>query len=144
MNTQMVIRDMNPKDLDQVFEIEKSSFSSPWKKESFHHELFHNMYAHYLVLEVEEQVVGYCGIWIVMDRCPDHQHCRFTCISGPPFRRSSFESRDEALPDEKGGSAFFRGKGIESYCTKLIQKATALSREEFVKIIIPIMGKMHY
>ncbi|MFC1286797.1 ribosomal protein S18-alanine N-acetyltransferase [Bacillus paralicheniformis] len=67
MNTQMVIRDMNRKDLDQVFEIEKSSFSSPWKKESFHHELFHNMYAHYLVLEVEEQVVGYCGIWIVMD-----------------------------------------------------------------------------
>lgn len=63
----MVIRDMNRKDLDQVFEIEKSSFSSPWKKESFHHELFHNMYAHYLVLEVEEQVVGYCGIWIVMD-----------------------------------------------------------------------------
>ncbi len=26
MNTQMVIRDMNPKDLDQVFEIEKALF----------------------------------------------------------------------------------------------------------------------
>ncbi|MCY7913689.1 ribosomal protein S18-alanine N-acetyltransferase [Bacillus haynesii] len=85
MNTQMVIRDMNPKDLDQVFKIEKSSFSSPWKKESFHHELFHNMYAHYLVLEVDEQVVGYCGIWIVMD------DAQITNIAvSPAYRGRSF------------------------------------------------------
>lgn len=67
MNTQMVIRDMKSNDVDQVYEIEKRSFSSPWKKESFYHELHHNMYAHYLVLEVEEQIIGYCGIWIVLD-----------------------------------------------------------------------------
>ncbi len=100
----------------------KKLFFFSVEKESFHHELFHNMYAHYLVLEVEEQVVGYCGIWIVMD------DAQITNIAVSPAYRgrrlgSSFESRDEALPDEKGGSAFFRGKGIESYCTKLIQKA---------------------
>lgn len=67
MNTQMVIRDMSPKDVDQVYEIEKLSFSSPWKKESFYQELHHNIYAHYLVLEVDENIIGYCGIWIVLD-----------------------------------------------------------------------------
>lgn len=119
----MVIRDMNPKDLDQVFEIEKSSFSSPWKKESFHHELFHNMYAHYLVLEVEEQVVGYCGIWIVMDDAQITNIAVSPAYRGRRFGEALLKAGDEALPDEKGGSAFFRGEGIESYCTELIQKA---------------------
>ncbi|MDA7028589.1 ribosomal protein S18-alanine N-acetyltransferase [Bacillus sp. CLL-7-23] len=63
----MIIRDMSTKDLDQVIEIEQHSFPTPWKKESFYHELHHNIYAHYLVIEIEEQVIGYCGIWIVMD-----------------------------------------------------------------------------
>lgn len=67
MDTQVMIRYMEVKDIDEVYHIEKSSFSTPWKKESFFHELYHNQYAHYLVLEKDNRIIGYCGIWIIID-----------------------------------------------------------------------------
>lgn len=67
MKTKAAVRNMRLDDIDHVYEIETSSFTSPWTKDSFYHELLENPYAHYLVIEKDGHVAGYCGIWIVMD-----------------------------------------------------------------------------
>ncbi|ASS70065.1 ribosomal protein S18-alanine N-acetyltransferase [Bacillus atrophaeus] len=67
MKTKSAIRKMQLDDIDEVYEIESASFTSPWTKESFYHELLENSYAHYLVIEKYGCLAGYCGIWIVMD-----------------------------------------------------------------------------
>lgn len=67
MNKQLTYRTMNEKDIDRILEIEHASFTTPWSRESFENELRKNQYAHYTVLEDEEGVFGYCGMWIIID-----------------------------------------------------------------------------
>ena len=62
-----VIRRMTVDDLDRICEIEQSAFSLPWSRESFHNELNKNHFSYYLVLEVNGLVIGYGGMWIIID-----------------------------------------------------------------------------
>lgn len=64
---QIVLREMELKDVDQVHNVEEISFATPWSKEAFINELEQNKYATYIVLEVEGVIVGYCGVWLVID-----------------------------------------------------------------------------
>jgi ribosomal-protein-alanine N-acetyltransferase len=60
---------MTPEDVEQVHHIEVSSFpSTSWKKESFLHELIMNKFAHYFVMETPEEIIGYCGLWMILDQ----------------------------------------------------------------------------
>ncbi|MGI6358935.1 MAG: ribosomal protein S18-alanine N-acetyltransferase [Bacillota bacterium] len=52
--------------LDQVLEVERLSFSSPWSRFAFQTELKQNQYALYLVGKYQERVVAYAGTWIVL------------------------------------------------------------------------------
>ena len=54
------------KDLDGVFEIEKSTFQTPWSWESLANELT-NPLARYYVVHVNGEVVGYAGAWLAID-----------------------------------------------------------------------------
>lgn len=54
-------------DIDQILEIEQKSFPTPWSRKSFEHELTNNHFASYYVIENNEGVFGYCGIWFIMD-----------------------------------------------------------------------------
>lgn len=60
------IRRMVMEDLDQVLEIEKSSFSVPWTRQDFI-ESIEKPTALYLVAVLENTIVGYCGLWGVVD-----------------------------------------------------------------------------
>ncbi|ADI01344.1 ribosomal protein S18-alanine N-acetyltransferase [Syntrophothermus lipocalidus] len=62
----MEIRKMEPEDLDQVMSIEEVSFPTPWSRESYEGEM-QNRLAHYIVGDHEGQVVGYAGIWLIID-----------------------------------------------------------------------------
>ena len=55
-------------DLDGIFEVEKDSFPIPWPISSFEQEL-NNILATYLVAKIENKIVGYIGMWFVMDEC---------------------------------------------------------------------------
>ncbi|MEK4027062.1 ribosomal protein S18-alanine N-acetyltransferase [Pseudobacillus sp. FSL P4-0506] len=61
------IRLMTVDDVDKVYEVEKVSFTAPWTKESFFNELTNNYFAVYHVVEYEGQIIGYCGMWLVLD-----------------------------------------------------------------------------
>ncbi|NMO75925.1 ribosomal protein S18-alanine N-acetyltransferase [Bacillus sp. UniB3] len=58
---------MTVADIDNVFLIETISFPTPWSKEAFYNELTQNRFAKYIVIQYEEELVGYCGVWIVVD-----------------------------------------------------------------------------
>lgn len=58
---------MTVDDLDEVMEVEVNSFTIPWSREAFFNELTKNQFAQYLIVEVNQKVVGYCGVWIIID-----------------------------------------------------------------------------
>ncbi|MBA4538593.1 ribosomal protein S18-alanine N-acetyltransferase [Bacillus aquiflavi] len=65
--SEMNFRYMTVDDIDKVLQIEQASFTLPWNREAFYHEMVHNQFAVYVLLEVDKHVVGYCGCWIIVD-----------------------------------------------------------------------------
>lgn len=63
----LISRKMKVEDIDRVFEIETNSFTTPWSKESFHQELIENTLAEYYVLELDDYIIGYGGMWLIID-----------------------------------------------------------------------------
>ncbi|HDX9591156.1 TPA: ribosomal protein S18-alanine N-acetyltransferase [Bacillus pseudomycoides] len=63
----ITFRNMKEKDIPQIVAIEEASFATPWTAEAFERELNMNEYAHYVVLETEEGIMGYCGLWMILD-----------------------------------------------------------------------------
>jgi len=62
----MLIREMEEADLDEVYKIERESFTEPWSKASFH-EAISDDKNHYMVAVIDGIIVGYCGYYGVMD-----------------------------------------------------------------------------
>lgn len=60
----MKIRLMEEKDIEQVYEIETSTFSKPWSKKDFQQSV-QNQEHIYLVAEEQECILGYCGMWCI-------------------------------------------------------------------------------
>jgi [ribosomal protein S18]-alanine N-acetyltransferase len=67
MNDSLVFRDMKEEDIHQILVIENLSFTIPWSRESFYNEIHNNQFATYVVLEDGDKIIGYCGVWIIVD-----------------------------------------------------------------------------
>jgi [ribosomal protein S18]-alanine N-acetyltransferase len=63
----VTFRMMRLADIPTICEIEIESFSSPWSEAAFVNELTQNHFAHYVVMEHEERIIGYGGMWIIID-----------------------------------------------------------------------------
>jgi ribosomal-protein-alanine N-acetyltransferase len=61
------LRPLKQEHLDQVLEIERVSFPTPWSKESFLGELLQNSLAHYYACWRDNILIGYAGMWIIID-----------------------------------------------------------------------------
>ncbi|MBN2852011.1 MAG: ribosomal protein S18-alanine N-acetyltransferase [Clostridia bacterium] len=55
------------KHVDMMYEIEKQSFITPWSHKSIYNDVVNNTIAVYLVALDGEQVVGYLGVWHIID-----------------------------------------------------------------------------
>lgn len=66
MENNLIIRHMTKDDIDAVYKVEEDCFVDPWSKDSIRKELKNDL-ARYLVAEVDNQIVGYIGIWFVVD-----------------------------------------------------------------------------
>lgn len=64
---EVLVRPMEIKDVDEVWEIEKLSFRTPWSRESFENEMRVNDRAKYVVAALGDTVVGYGGMWYIID-----------------------------------------------------------------------------
>ncbi len=63
----LVLREMVLEDIDQVMEIDVASFATPWPRQIFYQELVENKFAHYYVIEDKKEIIGYAGLWLVVD-----------------------------------------------------------------------------
>jgi ribosomal-protein-alanine N-acetyltransferase len=61
------IHNMTRNDIAEVLEIEKLSFATPWSEEAFNSEVERNLSARYVVAKQDGRVVGYGGMWIIID-----------------------------------------------------------------------------
>jgi ribosomal-protein-alanine N-acetyltransferase len=64
---QLEFRFMTLADIAAIVAIEEEAFSSPWTTEAFTNELMNNMFAKYMVMELSGEIIGYGGMWIIMD-----------------------------------------------------------------------------
>jgi ribosomal-protein-alanine N-acetyltransferase len=60
-------RSMRLDDIPVICEIEQESFATPWTEGAFFNELTNNQFARYMVMECEGQVIGYGGMWLIME-----------------------------------------------------------------------------
>jgi ribosomal-protein-alanine N-acetyltransferase len=78
------IEDMTLDDVGAVQEVERASFPVPWPANAFRQELTHNRNARYIVAREGRRVVGYAGLWLMVDEAhittfavhPDHRRRR--------------------------------------------------------------------
>lgn len=61
------IRRMTLDDVDAVYDIEKSCFTTPWERASFVSEMTTNRCARYMVLLDGGEIVAYAGMWVVIN-----------------------------------------------------------------------------
>jgi len=81
VSASLLVEPMRMADVADVLEIERLSFSSPWPAYAFEQELTANRLAHYLVARLDDRVVGFGGIWLMVDEAhittfgvhPDHR-----------------------------------------------------------------------
>lgn len=84
----VMIEPMTLDDVESANEIERLSFSTPWPPYAFEQELRGNRLAHYLVARSGDAVVGFAGIWVMVD------DAHVTTISvHPEWRRRGVASR---------------------------------------------------
>ena len=68
-------------DVERIMEIEPLCFTAPWSREAYYAELTQNHFARYTVAELAGEVIGYGGIWVIIDEAhvtniaihPDYQ-----------------------------------------------------------------------
>jgi len=63
----VTVRVARPADADAILALERASFTIPWSEESIRSDLEDNAAARYWVAEVDGRVVGYVGLWRVLD-----------------------------------------------------------------------------
>jgi [ribosomal protein S18]-alanine N-acetyltransferase len=63
----VIIEPMRLEDLPAVHLIEKASFTSPWPEHAYQSELESNRLAHYLIARAADRIVGYGGMWLMVD-----------------------------------------------------------------------------
>ena len=63
----LVIDRMKVEDLEAVHDIERESFTTPWPSHAYRQELESNRLAHYIVARFGDRVVGYAGMWLLVD-----------------------------------------------------------------------------
>jgi len=81
---ELVIRRAEAKDVETIETLEQLCFSQPWSYESIYQDIVENDKAVYIVAETEGQVIGYAGLWIIVDE----GHITNVAVS-PDYRRNS-------------------------------------------------------
>lgn len=62
-----IVRKAVPEDAETMAELDRLCFTVPWTRQAFEHELSANEAAFYLVGLIEGEIVGYAGLWQIVD-----------------------------------------------------------------------------
>lgn len=78
----MTVRLAEERDVHDVAELDKLCFAMPWSEESFRQEFTENERALYIVAEIGSRIVGYAGMWVILDE----GHITNVCVH-PDYRK---------------------------------------------------------
>lgn len=78
----MTVRLAEERDVHDVAELDKLCFAMPWSEESFRQEFTENERALYIVAEIGGRIVGYAGMWVILDE----GHITNVCVH-PDYRK---------------------------------------------------------
>lgn len=78
---EIIIRQANIADLDNVYECEQACFETPWSFSMLYEDIVVNNNTVYMVIEKDGQIIGYGGMWIIMDEA----HITNVCVR-PEYR----------------------------------------------------------
>lgn len=67
MTNSYTFRLLKEHDVAEVLQIERASFTLPWTEDAFKNEFSQNKFAVYIGLEDDGTLIGYCGVWIIVD-----------------------------------------------------------------------------
>jgi len=67
LTARVLVEAMRLEDVPAVHEIERLSFATPWPAYAFEQELRGNRLARYVVARAGERVVGFAGVWLMVD-----------------------------------------------------------------------------
>jgi len=84
----VLIEPMQLADLPSIHAIEQATFSAPWPANAYRNELESNRLATYLVARVDDDIVGYGGMWLMVDEA----HITTFAIA-PAWRRQRIGER---------------------------------------------------
>jgi [ribosomal protein S18]-alanine N-acetyltransferase len=79
---------MRAADLDAVQRIERASFATPWPSYAYRQEIETNRMAHYIVARGGDEVVGFAGMWLMVDQA----HITTFAVD-PEWRRKGIGAR---------------------------------------------------
>ncbi|QIB70406.1 ribosomal protein S18-alanine N-acetyltransferase [Aminipila butyrica] len=65
--SQLIIRSAQEDDVQEMAGLDRVCFADPWSEESFAYELKLNQRAFYIAAEIEGRLVGYAGLWAILD-----------------------------------------------------------------------------
>ncbi len=63
----LVVRQAEERDIKSMAGMDILCFSAPWSEESFEKEIKENRLAFYIVAEIDSKMVGYAGLWCIVD-----------------------------------------------------------------------------
>lgn len=117
---------MGEGDVEQVAEIERRSYVTPWSPHAFLSEIRDNSYAHYIVARAGGQVIGYAGMWLIFDEAhitniavhPDHRsrgvgNCLLTELERLARERGILRMTLEVRPSNPAAQALYAKHGFE-------------------------------
>ena len=127
--TEMTIRQADVNDVDAIYEIETLCFPDPWSRESLQEELGKNPRAFYVVAEIDREVVGYAGLWWILDE----GHITNVAVK-PGFRNRRIGSQIiEAMLEHTGE------QGIRHY-TLEVRASNVSARALYEKFEFEVLG----
>lgn len=92
----IIIRQATNEDLKQISEVETLCFESPWSFDMLYHDICANDLTVYMAVEKDGKVIGYGGMWIIIDEA----HITNVCIH-PDYRRKGYAKALMAALAEK-------------------------------------------
>lgn len=82
---EMIIRRAKSEDLEEIHHCESACFEMPWSYAMLYEDIIENTHTVYLVVQKNGKIIGYGGMWIVIDEA----HITNVCIL-PEFRGNGY------------------------------------------------------
>jgi ribosomal-protein-alanine N-acetyltransferase len=64
---EFTIREMTRRDIGEVLLVDEICFTSPWARDIYEREIIENDFAYYFVIEESGEIIGYVGVWLIVD-----------------------------------------------------------------------------